>query len=391
MNSQRLTELLTELIAIPSVNPAHSDDLSITGEQKMADGLGQLLEARGMQVEQHQLLGPGRPAIIARSPISAPHTLMFGVHLDTVGVDHMTVEPFTTTIRDGKIYGRGTCDMKGSTAALLYALTPERIESLAHRGVQLLIIGTPDEECGMGGARELSKGDLHADAAIILEPTQCAPVIAHKSAHWIEIELIGRSGHGSQPESGVSTNAALASFLPDLFDLHQNLTRIHSHPLLGHSTLNIGKIVGGSTFNIIPEKTILQLDRRVIPNEPLTVFDQAVEELIQRYVTEGKLLSGSVTVKAHTRSFATEPDRPLVLALQQAALHITGHSPEPYGTSWVSDAAPFSQIADDILVFGPGDIAQAHTADEFITLEQLETGARIFEHVLDTYASPAFA
>lgn len=384
--SPSLTDLVSNLIAIPSVNPAHSSDPSITGELKMADHLTQLMKNRGLEVERRFPVGQDRPAVIGRSqPANVTATLMVEMHLDTVGVADMRIDPFHATIKEGRLYGRGSCDMKGSMASFFHALTPARIDSLSQRGIQLWVVGAPDEETGLGGSIKLAAEGLGADFAIILEPTRCLPVIAHKGALWYEVILRGRAGHGSQPEKGVSTNAALATFLPALFAIHQKLADTYTHPLLGSSTLNIGKIDGGQTYNIIPERTLLQLDRRVIPNEPATLFPQQVNALIADMVSRGLLLDGDCPLSCETTPFATQADSPLVKALQQSIEHISGEPALPFGTSWVSDASPFSQTCGQTLVFGPGDIAQAHTEDEFIEISQLERAAEIFAHFLENF------
>ncbi|MDF3127594.1 M20/M25/M40 family metallo-hydrolase [Kiritimatiellaeota bacterium B1221] len=381
-----LTDLLSRLIATPSVNPAHSDDPGITGEKRMAELFFSIFQAKGLQTEMIYPMGKERPAVIGKSqPEEIRSTLMLEMHLDTVAVAGMTIDPFQTEITDGKLYGRGACDMKGSMAALFHALTPERIQTLSERGIQLILLGAPDEETGLGGSTKLAAEGLGADVAIVLEPTRCLPVIAHKGAHWYEVHLRGRSGHGSQPHTGVSTNAALAEFLPDLFQIHADLTAAYQHPLLGTSSLNIGKISGGQTYNIIPEHTLLQLDRRVIPNEAPELFQVQVNQLIEKQVQQNLLLSGECLLHSHTDSFATEEDSPLVKSLQAAITRVTGEPAPCSGTSWVSDASPFSRTCGQVLVFGPGDIAQAHTEDEYIEIEQLERGAKIFTDFLDHF------
>ncbi|WFB35268.1 M20/M25/M40 family metallo-hydrolase [Kiritimatiellota bacterium B12222] len=386
MSTSALTDLLSQLVSTPSVNPAHSEDPSITGEERMAELFISLFKARGLSVEVTHPMGAGRPAVIGRSQPAAVHkTLMFEMHLDTVGIAHMTVDPFLAQIENGKLYGRGSCDMKGAMASLFHILTPERIESLNQKGIELILVGAPDEETGLGGSTRMAAEGLGADIAFVLEPTQCLPVIAHKGALWYDVELKGRSGHGSQPQSGVSTNAALSDFLPALFDIHQQLTQEYSHPLLGNSTLNIGKIEGGQTYNIIPERTLLQLDRRVIPNEPSQLFPDQVNRKIQDMITAGLLLDGRCTLTSETTSFSTSDQSPLVKDLQQAITRVTGEPAPCSGTSWVSDASPFSQTCEQILVFGPGDIAQAHTDNEFIEIAQLERAASIFADFLDHF------
>lgn len=385
MKTQRLTELLTRLIATPSVNPAHSDDPSITGEARMADLLTSLLEERGLTVERLEPLGPDRPALLARGPRVDGPSLMFDLHLDTVGVNDMTVDPFRAEIRNGTVTGRGSSDMKGPMAALLTALSPDRVRRLAGRGVNLMVVCTPNEECGLDGATRLAKQGLRADFAVAMEPTRCQPVVAHKGVQWCEIDLRGRSGHGSNPASGVSTNAALALFLPRMLEIQRGLAHHHIHPLLGSSTLNIGRIEGGRVFNIIPERTRLRIDRRVVPNEPAEAFPDAVKLLIRDLAAQGHLCSGECRTASRTNAFATDPDSELATALGRAIFDVTGEEALPTGSSWVSDATPFSQVCGQTLVFGPGDIAQAHTDNEFIEIEQLERGVRILESFLDHF------
>lgn len=386
MSSPPLHHLLQELIRIPSVNPAHSADPAICGERRMADALAHLFSERGLVTTRLDHPDPDRPAILGRADApGAVRTLMIEVHLDTVGVDHMTIPPFEGLLRDNRIYGRGACDMKGPTAALLYALTPGRIQALNARGVSLLLVGAPDEECGTKGAQALAARGIRADDAIILEPTRCRPVVAHKGANWYDLVLRGRSGHGSQPEAGVSTHEALARLLPEILRAHKALQQMHRHSLLGVSSLNIGRISGGHAHNIIPDHTLVQLDRRVIPSESPVLFEQAVQHILDELIREGRLISGTLSRVNQTAAFSTAPETRLPQSLLDAIEAVTGSRPACEGTSWVSDAAPFSTVCGQTLVFGPGDIAQAHTEDEFIDLTELETGAEILGRFLDGY------
>ncbi len=381
-----LTHRLQEFVRIPSVNPAHSSNPEITGERAYAKRVAASLELRGFELEWIPILGEDRPALIGRVGDPKAPSLLFELHTDTVGVDHMTRDPFDGAVEEGRLYGRGSCDMKGSAAAMFEALSPERVRSFCERGYQLIVVAAPDEECGCRGAMDLAERGIGADAAIILEPTQNIPVVAHKGAKWLEIELKGRSGHGSEPDRGVSTNRALCRLLPFLHETHAALQEEFSHPLLGQSTLNYGRIEGGATFNIIPDHSLLQLDRRVIPNEDPLLFEQQVKAEVEALQEEGLILEGSVTRCHQTDAFATEEDSPLVQCLLAAIEAETGERPPCMGTSWVSDASPLSQTCEQILVFGPGDIAQAHTEDEYIELASLEQGAAILGRFLDRFS-----
>lgn len=375
-------DLLAEAVATPSVNPAHGDDASLCGELRMADWLQQQLEDRRLRVERLTPIGPARPALIGRNAVENPvRTLMIEVHLDTVGTSGMTVDPFGAVVKDGKLYGRGSCDMKGATCAFLAALTPERSRALSDRGVALMVVGAPDEETGLTGSQKLVEQGVRADDAVVLEPTRCAPVIAHKGACWYEVILEGLAGHGSQPEKGVSTHEALAQLLPIIYRIHQEEAGNHVHPLLGSSTLNIGRIDGGKTFNVIPDRTRLELDRRVVAGESPAVFADRVAAEIDRLIQNGDLTGGEIRGVSETSPFETGATSSLVRTLQEAI----GVETSLVGTSWVSDASMFSPVCGQTVVFGPGDIAQAHTVDEYIELAQLEKGTAVFERFLEIY------
>lgn len=386
MYSQQLTDLLAELIRVPSVNPDHQPAPGQGGERRMAETLSTLLQARGFDVQWLEAHGIDRPAIVATAgPENAVRSLMFEVHLDTVGVAHMTRPPFEGCVEGGRVYGRGACDMKGATAALLHVLDADRVRRVTEAGVRLMVVGAPDEECGTKGATTLAGLGIRADHAVVLEPTRCRVVTAHKGANWYDIALRGRSGHGSQPESGVSTLEALARLLPEILRAHKALRDMYVHPLLGRATLNIGHIEGGRTYNIIPDHALIQIDRRVLPEEKPEFFEQAVRHILDELIREGRLLHGACTRVQQNPAFATDPQATLPSALLDAIEFVTNERPACEGTSWMSDAAPFSRVCGQTVVFGPGDIAQAHTADEYIEIEQLERGAAIFARFLDQY------
>lgn len=387
METQSVTQLLTELIAIPSVNPAHDTRPEVTGEARMADYLEAQLSQRGFHVERRELMGPDRPAVIGRLGLSAPvKTLMFGVHLDTVGVSHMTIPPFEPEVKDGKVYGRGACDMKGSTAALLAALTPETIQACRDAGTELILVGTPDEECGTVGAKLLADQGLGADQCIVLEPTRNHPVIAHHGCRWYDVHLHGVACHGSQPQNGVSTNVATARLLPEILRAHKALQGMHNDPALGTSTLNIGKIDGGHAHNIVPDHTTIGLDRRVLPSEPPVLFEQALAHVLDELKQENLITTSKIESIGSTPSFATATDSDLVNSFSAAIADTTGAPAKPFGTAWVSDASQFSRTCPEILVWGPGDIAQAHTEDEWIEISQLEQAVEILTRFLSSHS-----
>lgn len=384
MQSITLVELLRALVRIPSVNPEFAEDPAHSGEKALADYVAERLAGVGFSIEWHEVLA-GRPNLVARYGPSAPRrSLLFEAHLDTQGVQGMTIPPFEGFVRNGRLYGRGACDTKGPMAAALWALTPARLEALAAAGVSILFVGAIGEEKGNVGALQLVEKGIGADEAIILEPTDAEIVCAHKGTLWLEIETVGRAAHGSTPQDGVNAIEGMIEViqrLPDAMAVRVDT----AHPLLGRPTLNIGTIRGGASINMVPAFCRIEVDRRTLPGEDHAALVEAVKRLIERLTHDGRLAGGEVRVIKDGPPFETAVDSPLVRRLAGAceAVHCR---PRIVGAGWFSDAGPFSKTCRSIAVFGPGSIRQAHTADEYIDLEALREGATILGHFLDRLA-----
>ncbi len=374
-------DILKDLISIPSVNPEDGDDPDVVGEGRMLSYLSKFLGDRGFRLEQRGAI-PDRRNLIARFGSGHARTsLLIEAHMDTVSVRNMTRPPFEPEVSQGRMYGRGACDTKGPMAAALAAFTPECLERLDGAGVELIFVGAMGEEKGNQGADELVSGGLGADEALILEPTELAVVHAHKGALWLAVELEGKSGHGSDPEGAVSAIAAAASFIEWLRDDTQQAAEQEEDGLLGSPTVNVGKIEGGQALNIVPARCRIEIDRRSLPRES---HDQIVAR-IRRHLDDlkaaGRILQGRVEILKDARPFRTASESPAVQRLLQACEE-EGLAPRHLGSSWFSDAGPFSRTCGDVLVFGPGSIQQAHTADEYIDLENLRRGRHIIERYL---------
>jgi acetylornithine deacetylase/succinyl-diaminopimelate desuccinylase family protein len=375
-------DLLSRLIAIPSVNPDDCDDAALAGEARLADFLDPLLRARGFSVSRHDTR-PGRPNLIAAYGPAAPRrTLLLEVHLDTVGVRGMTIPPFTPEIREGRLYGRGACDMKGAMAAALCALRPDTLARLARAGWRVLFVGAMGEESGNLGIEDLvGRGLVAADMAIVLEPTGLAPVVAHKGALWVELGVAGVAAHGSVPERGLSAVRGMMFALALLEEDVRRLAEWTPHPLLGRPTLNIGRIRGGSAVNVVPDHCLVELDRRTLPSEN---HDQLLSQFLclgDRLRADGVARDFSLRVLKDSRPFTAPADSELVGRLA-ACCREAGGVGEAQGTSWFSDAGPLAAACREVAVFGPGRIEQAHTEAEYIELEQLRAGTDILGRFL---------
>lgn len=375
---QNVTELCQALVRIPSVNPDGNPGTDQVGEKKCAEFVGAFLKKCGARVEFQPVL-PDRPNVIGRFPtdsigIKKPR-IVFAPHTDTVSVAGMTIRPFDAEIRDEKIFGRGASDTKGSMAAMLWALWEmrERIPSLAH---EIWFAGLVSEEAGQNGAkvfaREFGKpsGENLSDAeseifGLVGEPTNCDIVHTHKGAVWLTLETQGVAVHASTPERGENAIYKMTEAIAWLRDeLAPQLAQIRD-PILGAQTLNVGTISGGSKTNIVPDFCTATVDIRTVP-------EQDTQALVDQV---NKRFPGLIAKARQSRSLFTDPSHPLIRALEKAGGKCTG-------APWFCDGAIFSEAGISAVAAGPGDIAQAHTNDEWIALSELERGVEFYKNFL---------
>ena len=368
MNVSSPVDLLGELIRIPSVNPEGDPGVPEPGEERLAGFLADHLRSLGAEVALREVL-PGRPNVVARFPgnRSGKPRLLLAPHTDTVSVAGMTIDPFGGIVRDGKIWGRGASDTKGPMAAMLSALARCR-EILPTLGHEIWFAGLMGEESGQHGAKALA-AEEHFDFVIAGEPTGLRTVHAHKGSLWVTLKSRGKAVHASAPELGENAIYAMTSAVERLrVGVIPKLDRL-THPLLGRTTLSVGTIRGGSKTNIVPDHCEATLDIRVVPGVEVA----HVMELIREALGEVEMTwQGSEPLN-------TDPHHPLVATL--SSLGAT-----PAGAPWFCDAAVFAAAGMPSVALGPGSIAQAHTADEWISVTDLEEGAEFFARFLRSLA-----
>lgn len=368
--------LLQALIAIPSINPEGQTDTTITGEQRIADYVSAYLRHLGATVTQDEVL-PRRPNVIGRFPSATagkPRVLL-APHLDTVGIDGMTIDPFGGQLRDGRIHGRGASDTKGSMAAMLWALTELR-HDLANLAVEVHFAGLMAEETGQAGSRHFAR-QHGADYAFAIagEPTGRMVVHTHKGSNWCGLILRGLAAHGATPERGHNAIVDMARAIEWLDGpFRRRLAEVvPPDPVLGVSTINIGTCRGGFRTNVVPDHAEVWLDLRSIP--ALDSRGGPVELLRHELAAAG--IAAEVRLGANEgRSLATDPRHPLV---QQLAAAGTGIG----GAPWFCDAANLAAVGVPAVAAGPGSIAQAHTADEWIAVDELQAGVDFFRRFLE--------
>lgn len=381
MADQTLVEFLRTLVSIPSVNPLLADDPRVGTEKPLAHFLADHLKGKGFAVEWHEITN-GRPNVVGRFGPAAPRrSLLIESHLDTQGIHGMTVPPFDGIVRDGRLYGRGACDTKGPMAAALMALDEKILARLAAAGCQVICVGAVGEEKGNIGAEQLVDLDVGADEALVLEPTELAVVHAHKGALWFEIEVEGVAAHGSNPALGLSAIGGMMQVMQLVQRQVDEERRERSNALLGQSTVNIGIIKGGTSINIVPERCVIEVDRRTLPGDDNRQILQRLRDGLRQLQEQGAIKGSSVRLIKEGLPFETTADSRLVRRLG-ASCEDCGVAPRAEGAAWYSDAGPFSRTCREIAVFGPGSIAQAHTADEYIELESLEKGRAVIARFL---------
>jgi acetylornithine deacetylase len=369
------TRLLRDLVRIPSVNPmGRPADKPIYFESRVTDYLEAFARDLGVKWER-QTVAPQRDNFVAKFEAGPNRpTFVFEVHQDTVPVDAMTIDPFGGMISGGKLYGRGACDVKGGMASMLSAfarLVRERPATSAN----IIIACTIDEEHTFTGATELIRRGLRADGAIVAEPTQLNIVSAHKGAVRWTVETPGRACHSSRPERGINAVYRMGRLLQAIERYADRLRRSRTDPLLGPPTLSIGRIEGGLSVNTVPDFCRIEIDRRLIPGEDPLGAARDFRDFLERQTDVDCPFSCTEPWLAAS-ALAPDNSEAMVRRLGAAINAVVGqHQVEavPYGT----DAAPLAAGGIPSVVFGPGDIAQAHTADEWVELTQVEQAAEI--------------
>ena len=381
MTDSKLVDLLVELIAIPSVNPEIADDPAQKGEGRLAEHLAGYLEGLGFRATLDEVQ-PGRPNLVAiYGPDKPRKTILFESHLDTVGVRGMTCDPFKARLESGRLHGRGACDTKGPLAALLHVLREKILEELAAAGCGVIFVGAMGEETGNIGAMALAEKGYAADEAIILEPTDLKLVTAHKGTFWCSIEVHGRAAHGSNPSRGLSAIGGMRKVLDVLDRRLRADEKQWNHPVLGKPTMNIGRIQGGQAVNIVPDACRIDIDRRTIPGEDHAALLERLTDDLNRLKKKGAIASFTVSMKKDGHPFSTDERSGLIRRLR-CAFKAGGHRAQLEGAAWYSDAGPLARTCREVVVFGPGSIAQAHTCDEYIEVESLAQGSSILERFL---------
>lgn len=351
-------DLARDLVRIDTANPPGN-------EEPAARLLGGLLTAAGFSVA-YPAFAPGRTSLVAE--LAAPdmeNCLCLSGHLDTVPVGEVAWRrpPLGGEIADGKLWGRGSADMKAGLAALVVAAMRVALAGGLSRGLRIVL--TAGEETGLDGVKFLrTQSQLmgHAGAVLVTEPTDCRLLLGHKGVAWLAAEAVGRAAHGSMPEKGVNALYAAAEaalLLRGAFD------GLPGHPVMGRPTISVNRMTAGSKLNIIPDHARMEIDCRTVPG----MTGSGVLELVSRLT--GHLVTFE-PVDTHAPVW-TDPAHPFARLATETAQATTGREHPPAAASYFTDGSVLAEIYPGAAVafFGPGEPGACHTLDESCPLEHI--------------------
>lgn len=372
--------LAADLVRIPSVNPAIAPE-EAHGERAVASFACEWLAARGVRAWLEEA-APGRPNAVAEVVGGDGPTLVLCAHLDTVGTAGMTIPPFEPAVRDGRLYGRGSYDMKGAAACCMAAAAA--LQGSAFGGRLMLALVADEEHASLGAADFVARH--RADACIVTEPSAGALVLAHKGFVWAEVVTRGRAAHGSRWDLGVSAIGRMGRIIAALERFDQDVLRARTHALVGPASMHCALVRGGAGLSTYAPECRLSIERRTLPGE---TPGQVLEELRQVVSSAGE--EAEVSLLLDRPPLTCPADSPIARCVRDAAAAVTGAAPEQRGVAYWMDAALFAGAGIPTVDLGP-DGAGAHEDVEWVDVASLVRCARILAECgrsFTRYAAPS--
>jgi acetylornithine deacetylase len=356
--------ILRDLVSVNSVNPSLVP--GAPGEAEAAAVAGAAMRAAGLDVVVEDA-APGRPNVVGVLDGGEPGpAVMFCGHLDTVGVDGMT-DPFVPRLVGGRVYGRGTQDMKGGVAAMIAAAG---VLSADWRRGRLVVAGVADEEHLSVGAEALVRR-WRADCAIVTEPTDLQLAVGHKGFAWVEVIVRGRAAHGSRPAEGRDAIARMGRVLVELEALDRELQQRPPAPFQGTGSLHASIIGGGRELSVYPDRCTLQFERRTVGGEAGGTALREIDAILAALGRRDAEFDATARLVAHRPPYGLDPAHALPAALG-AVLSRAGRTPAPVGMSFWTDAAVLGAAGIPAVLFGPGG-AGLHSTEEYVVVDDLYT------------------
>jgi acetylornithine deacetylase len=371
--------LLEDLVRINSVNAFYPNG---PGEGELAKYIEAYWGVLGIECRRQSVL-PGRDNIIAFLPgRDSSKRLLLEAHMDTVSTEGMSIAPWVPEQRDGKLYGRGSCDTKAGLACMMAAMAQLRSTGTTPV-VDVIMAAVVDEEYSCLGVNKLCE-ELQADAAIVAEPTEMQTVIASKGVLRWQIHAIGRSAHSSKVYLGINAIEHMAELILLLRSFHDNIAS-RTHTLLGTATANIGLISGGVQVNFVPDRCSIQIDRRLLPGERVADVLGEYQALLGEAM--GRIPGSQFTMDPPLLvdpSFETPSESRIAQASAQTLKRL-GYSDNMFGVPFGSDASKIRLLGIDTIIFGPGSIDQAHSAVEYVDIEQVRHACEYYQLLMKEF------
>ena len=378
-------DLLIEMISFDTVNE-HISERHFP-EKKMMEQIESYALQWGFQVSRLPIANTSANSafnlLITYEAYKDAPWLLFESHADTVDVKNMTVNPFIAEVIDGKLYGRGACDTKGSGASMLWAL--QKYSQGVDKPNNIALLFVTDEEISKTGANsfvgaQLSQLPWKPVGVIVGEPTMCRLVVAHNGVLRWKIRTKGVAAHSSNPANGKSAISAMAKLILEFERIYCAETNA-IHPLTGRSACSINTITGGSAVNIIPSVCEIEIDRRILPGEDPLDVRKSIQAVLDRI----SLADSSIEIETSEPfiDFPLDPLSNVEFAAQiSKSLDSLGFADELLGVAYGTDASTYSIAGLPAVVIGPGSIDQAHTKDEWIELQELDKAVVIYEQFM---------
>jgi succinyl-diaminopimelate desuccinylase len=382
IKKKELVDLTIQLVQTSTENPPGNEKVA-------AQFLKPILSRMGFKVKI--LLSPKRRwnLIAEKRWGRGGRTLLFNGHLDVVPAGEplqWKYPPFQGKLSKGRIYGRGASDMKSGIASFLHALSMiDRSKISLHQGGVILHLVSDEESHGHQGMGFLTqRGGIHGDAALVGEPTDLHPVIAHKGALWLKISTFGKSAHSAKPHLGINAIEKMMKLMDQL-----NLIPLEKeHPLLGKPTLSIGTIRGGTKINVVPDRCDMELDRRMLPGENKREVLGEMKKILDLIQSQDPLFQYRMEEIDFAEASEVDPEAEIVKIGVQAIEKVMGKKPPLRAFSGFTDSRFYiNQCHIPTLIFGPGDTSQIHTADESVEVESLIQAAHIYAWIVINYLS----
>ncbi len=382
MNPTPLIETLASLVRINSVNSAYDGG---AGEREIATWVRRFFEQRGIEVWEQEVF-PDRPNVIARLPGRDPsRRVILEAHMDTVSVQGMSIPPFEPRIAEGKMSGRGSCDTKAGLAAMMHAVASLHADRITPP-CEVWLAAVVDEEFSYRGVVKLCEalaGDasLSAHAALVAEPTGMRAVIASKGVLRWRIVVRGKAAHSGMPHLGVNAITHMARVVLAIEEDHQRLAT-NVHPLLGAATANVGIIRGGVQVNFVPDSCAIEIDRRLLPGETTVAVLAHYQSLLDGLRAQHPALDAVMEPPMLTDAALETPADSAPAKLARSVLADMRRDAALCGVPFGSDASKLSRAGIPSLVIGPGHIDQAHAADEFVDLAQVQQAFEFYREFI---------